>query len=215
MRAALSCLLLLALATCGGQSERPSAPRNVATANARITTADATATFRALAQAMDADDAVALARLADPAGGIRVWQRPGASMNIMGMLTATGGAPSVQLAKSDLNAYYIEGYRQELAAGVRGALAITDVDPANRDDAAYQVDCGGDMSPPRRATLTTHPKLSATGYPYYLEEDAKLDRDLGAVAFVLDWSSQVSVWLVERDGQLYVSDVFVDSACDA
>ena len=214
-------VLVVLLACYGGGSPKPAvAPQNTQntqspSTRAGITTSGAVALISDLATVLEHDDAIGLADVADPDGGIRIWQRPGAQMNIMGRMTAGGGAPSTQLAHTDLNEFFKESYRAALAGGIRHALAITDVDPARTDAPAYRVDCGGDMAPPARASLDTHPQLRPEGPPYFLEDGAQLDRDLADVAFVLRWSSEVEVWLVRRSDRLYVSDVFVDSPCDA
>lgn len=213
---ALALLSLILVTGCWNRGApaappRPSAPSSV---ERPPSARDAIGVIRRLASALESDDPAALDPLIDPMEGIRVWQAPGATMNVVGRITRGAGPPSQQIKRSAMNEYYREVYRTELASGLRDALARVDVDPPEPSAAVYQVRCET-TEPAERAVLSTRPGLDPRSYPYYLDDGEPIDRDLGLVRFVMSRGGAVAVWLVERDRRLYVSDVFVDSPCDA
>jgi hypothetical protein len=126
-----SALLVFALIGCGDR--RPAAGLgNTAPAEPG---ADPVTVLARLAQAIDADDGVALAALVHPARGVRLWFTPGAGYAVLATL-APGDTrpPSARLAAArdqDPTGYWITSYWPSVRAGIRDGLPRLDRDPAD------------------------------------------------------------------------------------
>jgi hypothetical protein len=133
------------------------------------------------------DRGAALGELADPNEGVHVWWTPGSEETEQAQFHA-GDKPSDKLADVNMTPYMKQHYGNEVARGVRYAVAHLDVDPAKPDAPAYQIDCArsSDVRAPR----------------------AKLSN------LVLERPGDVKVTFVVRAGKLYVSSIHLLTPCE-